>query len=132
MINFERARLEYILQKESDVITKENKVKVVADCSNKNDQYLSALENINKIIGGLNIESENYTNDLNKKNSNIIKGVQNLITGKINSNIVVNPESIQSCSITNNKHNDNDVDILINQESIDVKILNDVPSEYIE
>jgi hypothetical protein len=140
MVNFERARLEYILQKESDVKTKESKVKVVADCSNKNIQYLSALENINKILGGLNIESENSTNDLNEKNNNIIKGVQNVIMGKINPDIVAGPESIQSCSTThnkhnkkyNNKHNDNDVDTLINQESIDVEMLSEVPSEYIE
>lgn len=132
MINFERARLEYILQKEQEVKTKESSVKVVADCSNKNEQYLSALENINKILGEMNIRTENSTNDFNEKNNNIIKGVQNVITGKINPDIVANPENIQSCSNTHNKQNNNDVDSLINQETIDVEMLSEVPSEYIE
>lgn len=132
MINFERARLEYILQKEQEVKTKESSIKVVADCSNKNEQYLSALENINKILGEMNIRTENSTNDFNEKNNNIIKGVQNVITGKINPDIVANPENIQSCSNTHNKQNNNDVDSLINQETIDVEMLSEVPSEYIE
>lgn len=132
MINFERARLEYILQKEQEVKTKESSVKVVADCSNKNEQYLSALENINKILGEMNIRTENSTNDFNEKNNNIIKGVQNVIIGKINPDIVANPENIQSCSNTHNKQNNNDVDSLINQETIDVEMLSEVPSEYIE
>lgn len=132
MINFERARLEYILQKELEVKIKESSVKVIADCSNKNEQYLSALENINKILGEINIRTENSTNDLNEKNNNIIKGLQNVITGKINPDIVSNPENIQSCSNTYNKQNNNDVDTLINQELIDIEILNEVPSEYIE
>ena len=96
MINFERARLEYILQKETDVKIKENKVKVIADCSNKNEQYQMALTNINKILDVLNIKSENIE------------------------------------SVNTKAENDKDIECLINQESINVKMLNEVPSEYIQ
>ena len=94
--NFERARLEYILQKEQEIKTKERSVKVVADCSNKNKQYLLALENINTILGEINIGTENTQ------------------------------------AYTNEQNNYNNINSLINQESIDVEMLSEVPSEYIE
>lgn len=50
MINFERARLEYILQKETELKIKENEIKVITDCKNKNELYHSALLNINNIV----------------------------------------------------------------------------------
>lgn len=132
MVNFERARLEYILQKETAVKIKESEVKVVADCSNKNFQYQMALENINKILGGVNIGSISSANDVNEKNDDIIKGIQNVITGKIDPNIVAEPENIQSCqNKQNDKHNDI-ISSLINQETIDVEILSEVPPEYIQ
>ena len=140
MINFERARLEYILQKETAVKIKESEVKVIADCSNKNLQYQMALENINKILGGVNIGTINSADVINEKNDDIIKGIQNVITGKIDPNIVAEPENIQSCI---SKHNDqniqnkqninnNDLSSLIDRETINVEILSDVPSEYIQ
>lgn len=109
MVNFERARLEYILQKEDEVKIKESRVKVITDCSNKNELYQTALININKILSGISIESENSVN-------------------VINGDIVAKSEITQSCS---NKHK-NDDNSLISQEIIDVKILNEVPSEYIK
>jgi hypothetical protein len=133
MINFERARLEYILQKETAVKIKESEVKVIADCSNKNLQYQMALENINKILGGVNIGTNNSTDVINEKNDDIIKGIQNVITCKIDPNIVAEPDNIQSCISKQNKQNNIDsLNSLINQESINVEILSEVPSEYVQ
>lgn len=70
MINFERARLEYILQKESELGTKEKNIKVISDCSNKNEQLENALTNINKIIGEIGINNSN--NNTNTSIHNII------------------------------------------------------------
>ena len=87
IVNFERARLEYILQKESDINIKENKVKVITDCSNKNEQYQIALNKINNILQELNInEKQTITDDIN---------------------------------------------FLITKEPINVEMLNEVPTEYI-
>ena len=126
MVNYERERLEYILQKENEVKTKESKVNVVADCSNKNEQYQAAFANINKIIGDLHIKGVCDINDVNEKNMHIIKSVENVISGKIDPEVIANPKNIQSCLINNN----NDANSLINQESI--HILNEVPTEHIQ
>lgn len=104
MVNFERARLEYILQKESDVIKRESEVKVIADCSNKNFQYQMALENINKILGELNIGTVNSTTNINEINE-------------------INEK---------NEKNNHIVNSLINQETNDIEILNEVQSEYFQ
>jgi len=137
MINFERTRLEYILQKETAVKIKESEVKVVADCSNKNFQYQMALKNINKILGELNIETINSYDEKNENNDDIIKGIHNVIKGKIDSNIVAEQENIQSCYNKYNEQNNNgdDDDVvssLINQETIDVEILSEVSSKYMQ
>jgi hypothetical protein len=68
MINFERARLVHILQKESDLETKEKNIKVVLDCSNKNEQLSEALFDINKILEKSGINNLNSNN-----NNNIVK-----------------------------------------------------------
>lgn len=61
MINFERSRLEYILQKESELADKEKNIKIVADCSDKNEQLSQLIYVINKIINnsGLGTSSDN-------------------------------------------------------------------------
>jgi hypothetical protein len=112
MINFERARLEYILQKESEVTSKEKNIKVVADCSNKNEQLSQALNNINKIIGNYRLNDSS--------------------TGKNDSNVVIHSEELnQSCNNHNNSNNlNNNINQIINQ-SLDTKILNEVHTEYI-
>ena len=67
MINFERARLEYILQKESEIADKEKNIKIVADCSNKNEQLSEVIYSINKIINnsGLGTSCEIKNNSIN-------------------------------------------------------------------
>jgi hypothetical protein len=122
MVNFERARLEYILQKESELVTKEKNIKVVANCSNKNQQLENALTNINKILGEIGISNLNKIDD---KNVNIVKGIENIISGKIDSNIVAHPEQInKSCDVNN------DINNIIN-ESIGTEILSEVPVKYL-
>lgn len=59
MINFERERLEYILKKDNELKTMEKNIKVISDCSNKNEKYKKAIQNINLIIEKLNFDSEN-------------------------------------------------------------------------
>lgn len=103
IVNFERARLEYILQKESELGIKEKNIKVIANCSNKNEQLENALANINKILGEIGISN---SNKIDNKNINIVKGIENIIQGKIDSNIVAYPEQInKSCNVSNNINN---------------------------
>lgn len=124
MINFERARLEYILQKDAELSTKEKNIKVITDCSDKNEQLKNALSNINKILGEIGISDLNKLDD---KNVNIVKGIENIISGKIDTNIIANPDQInKSCNINNNVNDNN----IIN-ESIGTEILNEVPNEYL-
>lgn len=120
MINFERARLEYILQKESELGTKEKNIKVIANCSNKNEQLENALTNINKILGEVGIGASNKIDD---KNINIVKGIENIINGKIDSNVVANPEQLSKSCNTN-------INNIINQ-SVSTEILNEVPEKYL-
>jgi hypothetical protein len=128
MINFERARLEYILQKESELGTKEKNIKVITDCSNKNEQLENALTNINKILGEIGIGGVNKFDD---KNVNIVKGIKNIISGKIDTNIIANPDQInKSCNLNNNTSDNNNINSIIN-ESIGTEILNEVPVEYL-
>jgi len=137
MINFERARLEYILQKESEVTEKEKNVHMIVDCSNKNEKLTLALNSINKIIGSSGISQSNKTEN---KNNNIVKGIENIITGKIDSNIVANPEQLsaslsqsQSCNNqinTSNLSKPLDINQVINQ-TINTNILSEVPMEHI-
>lgn len=129
MTNFERARLEYILQKEAELGTKEKNIKVITDCSNKNEQLENALKNINKILGEIGIRGLNNfddKNDKNDKNDNIVKGIKNIINGKIDSNIVANPDEInKSCNL-----NPNPNPTTIINDIIQTEILNEVPVEY--
>lgn len=132
MIDFERSRLEYILQKETEVNIKESKVKQITNCSNKNEQYQSALANINKILGTVNIGCESVNSEVNNRNSDIIKGIQNVITGKVNPSIAADPVNNKYCNnIAQSEMNNNDINSLISKESINVELLNEVPSEYI-
>ena len=134
MINFERSRLEYILQKETELNYKEKNIKVVSDCSNKNDKLTQALNGINKIIENTGFSNSNkYDN----KNNNIVKGIENIITGKIDSNIVANPNQLSKSCVNNNDDNisindvnKNGVDKYIEQ-AINTNILSEVPTEYI-
>jgi hypothetical protein len=144
MINFERSRLEYILQKETEINYKEKNIKIVSDCSNKNDKLTQALNGINKIIENTGFSS---SNKYDIKNNNIVKGIENIITGKIDSNIVANPNQLSCVNnnnnnnnynnnnnndniIVNDNNNKNDVDKYIEQ-NINTKILSEVPAEYI-
>jgi hypothetical protein len=107
LINFERARLEYILKKETGLNEKEKKIKIISDCTNKNEQYKLAIQNINKII-----------DELNLSNDNVIYGINNIITDYIiTDNIDIN---ILSESKNNN----------ILSESENNNILSEVPVEY--
>lgn len=135
MINFERERLEYILQKETQVKTKESNIKVIEDCSNKNDQLTNALASINKILNNIGLKDandiNNTTNTTNDKNNNIIKGIKNVITGEIDPNIVADPDkNLKNCSSENNTNNTNNLKDNIDTE-INTEISDQVPMEYI-
>lgn len=98
MSNFERTRLEYILQKETELKTKESNIQNVEDCANKNNQLKEALENINNILVNINIGKTFCTTSTDDEiNSDIIKGIENVISRKIDPNIVAEPENIESC-----------------------------------
>jgi len=109
VVNFERARLEYILQKESEIAIKEKNIKVISDCSNKNEQLLEALNNINIILEKLGINNSNIIND---KNNNIVKEIENIIT---------HPEQIYKSNINN-----------IIEQKINTKIISEVPIEHLQ
>ncbi len=55
MVDFERKRLEYILNKENELKNLEKKIKVISNCSEKNEKYQQAIKNINIIIDELNL-----------------------------------------------------------------------------
>jgi hypothetical protein len=79
MINFEKSRLEYILKREEELNHKEQQIKVVTECSSKNDSYQEAIKNINGIIEKLNLPPgsicQNYNNDKDKQTINNIKSI---------------------------------------------------------
>lgn len=138
MINFQRDRLEYILQKQAELKKKETELTIISNCSNKNKQYERAIDNINKIILELDIN--------NKSNINTFEDIEKIISEKIilptyseifaeqeqyqdknqekiNSNLNSNPES-DSISI-------NSLDMIVEQPSDSNIILDEVPMEYI-
>jgi hypothetical protein len=120
MVNFERIRLEYILQKEYELNKKENKIKIIQNCSNKNENYKEALNNINNII--INLDIMNNKSDIDNNlitNSNIDI---NFIKQKLNTKIL-NEESNEK--ILNEESNEEQINLLN-----DTKILNEVPIEY--
>lgn len=137
MINFERERLEHILQKETAVKTKENEIKVVSDCSNKNELLLEALMGINKILGeaningNLNICNNSKYNPKDAKNDDVVKSVEN--ENKINLDIVADPDNKLS-SYGTNINQEQDINTTdgenILEEQIYVEMLSEVPEEY--
>lgn len=103
MVDFERSRLEYILKKESEVNDLEKKVKVVSDCSNKNDQYQDAIKEINNIIDKLNLPPgsicSKYHSDTDHK---IISDIKNIVDNPV-ININSIPQEISSDYIVNSQ-----------------------------
>lgn len=136
MINFERARLEHILLKENELKEKENKIKIVSDCSNKNMQLEKALANINDILKNTGLANTLCEKEENNNKNKIIKGIENVIDGKIDVNLVSNPEqSLKNCFINQNNQNnqdnkDNQV-VPVEEEDIYNEIMTEVPSEFI-
>ena len=53
MIEYEKSRLEYIVNKEKEVKILENKIIAIANCNEKNAKYQKAINNINNIISEL-------------------------------------------------------------------------------
>ena len=96
MIEFERSRLEFILKKESALNEQENKIKIISECSNKNEQYQQAIKNINTVIGNLNLppgsicQTEDYVDNL-KKDKLVINEIKGLVTGVIDPETCINP-----------------------------------------
>lgn len=96
MIEFERKRLEFILNKEIELRNLEKKIKIIQNCSNKNLKYQQAIKNINNIIDNLDLtpepnlytetESENINNINNTSNTNEI----------INNNEIINTNDINN------------------------------------
>jgi len=79
MIEFERIRLDYILNKENELKILEKKIKVVTDCSDKNDKYQQAITGINTIIDKLNLPPgsicKKYSNNKNNQTITNIKSI---------------------------------------------------------
>lgn len=83
MIEFKKKRLEYILKKETELKNLEQKINIISDCSNKNEQYQIAIKNINTIIDKLNLPPgsicKKYNHNHDKK---IIDNIKDLIFDK--------------------------------------------------
>jgi hypothetical protein len=98
MIEFERSRLEFILNKEIATNEQEKKIKIISDCSNKNEQYQLAIKNINSVIGSLNLspgsicQTEDYA-DILKKDKLLINEIKGLVTGEIDPESCTNPNN---------------------------------------
>lgn len=79
MNEFERARLEYILNKENELNQTETKIKIINNCTEKNEKYQIAIKNINNIIDGLNLPPGSictkYHDDKDKKTISTIKSI---------------------------------------------------------
>ena len=73
MTEYERIRLEYILNKENELNNKEKNIKVVTECAEKNDNYQQAIRNINTIIDKLNLPPESICRKYNDINNNKIE-----------------------------------------------------------
>lgn len=59
MINYERKRLEYILNKEQHLTHVENNIKMITDCNEKNEKYQLAIKDISSIL--LNLAKQSGT-----------------------------------------------------------------------
>ena len=76
MINYERKRLEYILQKEQYITHVENNIKMITNCNEKNEKYQNAIKDIASILKNLSDSniisiSNNYLSDKNISNEHI-------------------------------------------------------------
>lgn len=73
MIEFERKRLEYILNKEYELKTLDKKIKIISNCTEKNEKYQLAIQNINTIIDKLDLppgsicQKSNITEQINQE-----------------------------------------------------------------
>lgn len=72
MIEFENKRLQYILNKENELNIMEKNIKVISNCTEKNEKYQQAIRNINTIIDKLNLPpgsicSKSNINKLNQE-----------------------------------------------------------------
>lgn len=55
MTDYEKKRLEFILNKEKELELLEKKIKQIAFCTEKNEKYQQAISDINTIIDKLNL-----------------------------------------------------------------------------
>lgn len=64
MINYEKTRLEFVLNKETELKNLENKIIAIANCNEKNSNYKKAIDNINNILSELQNTNKNSNLDL--------------------------------------------------------------------
>lgn len=96
MIEFEKKRLEYILRKENELKDLELKIKIVSDCSIKNEQYQSAIKNINTIIDKLNLPPGSICKKYNENHDKkTIDNIKSLIFNKNISNTPNIPNTLE-------------------------------------
>ncbi len=79
MENFEQKRMEYILNKESELKKIESRIKIDSECLNKNQKYQTAIKGINDIIDKLNLPPGSicakYSNEDDKNTIQTIKSI---------------------------------------------------------
>lgn len=91
MIDFERKRLEFILNKENELRILEKKIKIIQNCSNKNLKYQQAIKNINNIIDNLDLIPETESENININiNNNVNTEINNEDKAIINTNDINN------------------------------------------
>ena len=113
MVEFERARLEFILAKENEVNDLEKKVKVVSDCSNKNEKYQDAIKEINNIIEKINLPPGSICSKYHNNNDKqIISNIKNIVD---NPSI---PELITNTNIETNMNNSIHSEYIVNPQLI--------------
>ena len=113
--------MEYILQKENELREKESKIKIIQDCTNKNERLEKALININQILSttGIINKTENTKNIENK----IIIGVEDVED--------VEDNEIDLNLVSSIKQEQENIYNQTEQENIYNQIITEVPIDYI-
>ena len=68
MTDYEKKRLEFILNKEKELELLEKKIKQIAFCTEKNEKYQQAISDINTIIDKLNLPPGSVCKNYNPNN----------------------------------------------------------------
>jgi hypothetical protein len=136
MTDFQKDRMQYILNKEAEVNEKEKNIKIVTDCTNKNEKYQEAIKNINGIITGLQLPPGSICERINKDGLENID--PNSLAGrahKIINEMIAQAES-SSCPhpvLNNAQVNMSEHNNVLNEIKNEIKneINNEIPNELI-